>query len=147
MKDVSWYFHFTIFQYFKYKLKEYRGKKLITKELNLNFLILVIFQPDVVDIQYFKIYILQDLIKNFIWSKCSWFLRNRFFFLQNKSNFYFLIPISLQPDGVNMWYFQLRLFDLIEFIKFEIYKVYDTGIIKSEFHRLNSFVPKLSQFL
>ena len=26
----------------------------------------------------------------------------------------FLIPISLQPGGENLWYFKLRLFDLTE---------------------------------
>ena len=25
-----------------------------------------------------------------------------------------LIPTSVQPDGINLWYFKLRLFDLIE---------------------------------
>ena len=30
----------------------------------------------------------------------------------------FLIPIYLQPDGVNFWYFKLRLFDLTKFISF-----------------------------
>ena len=28
----------------------------------------------------------------------------------------FLIPISLQPEGVHLWYFELRLFNLREFI-------------------------------
>ena len=32
------------------------------------------------------------------------------------SNLNFLIPIYLQPDGVNLWCFKLRLFDLTEFI-------------------------------
>ena len=30
------------------------------------------------------------------------------------TNSNFLIPISLQPDGVNLWYFKLGLFDLPE---------------------------------
>ena len=33
-----------------------------------------------------------------------------------------LIPLSFQPDGVvALWYFKLRLFDLIEFIVWNIY--------------------------
>ena len=32
----------------------------------------------------------------------------------------FLIPKSLQPDVVNLWYFKLILFDLIEFIVWNI---------------------------
>ena len=31
------------------------------------------------------------------------------------TNLNFLTPISLQPDGVSLWYFKIRLFDLIEF--------------------------------
>ena len=31
-----------------------------------------------------------------------------------------LIPISLQLDGVNRWYFKLRIFDLMEFIVWNI---------------------------
>ena len=37
----------------------------------------------------------------------------------------FLISISLQSVGINLWYFKLRLFDLTEF---EISKVYDIGL-------------------
>ena len=36
------------------------------------------------------------------------------------------IPISLQPDGVNLKYFKLKLFDLTKFT--EISKVYDVGL-------------------
>ena len=32
------------------------------------------------------------------------------------TNSHLLIPISLQPDGVNHWYFKLSLFDLREFV-------------------------------
>ena len=32
------------------------------------------------------------------------------------TNSYFLIPLSLQLDGVNLLYFKLRLFNLTEFI-------------------------------
>ena len=35
----------------------------------------------------------------------------------------FLIPISLQPDSVNNWYSYLRLFDLTEFIVWNIYGI------------------------
>ena len=35
-------------------------------------------------------------------------------------NFNFLIPISLQLDGVNLWYFKVRLFDLTELIVWNI---------------------------
>ena len=137
MKDVSWYFHFTIFQNFKYKLKEYRGKKLITKELNT-----------CLKLQFSHHYNFQTIHsarsnKKVLFEASvhtSWLLRNTFLFFKMSGvfsrNVYFLIPIFFQPDGVNMWYFQLGLS--------EIYKVHDTGIIKSEFQRLNSFVPKLS---
>ena len=43
-----------------------------------------------------------------------------------KSNF--LISIFLQPDGVNLWYFKLRLFDLGEFLVWHIYKSYNIGL-------------------
>ena len=36
------------------------------------------------------------------------------------TNSNFLIPISRQPDGGNPWYFKLRLFDLTEFIFWNI---------------------------
>ena len=36
------------------------------------------------------------------------------------TNLNFLTPISLQPDGVNLWYFKLRLFDLTELIVWNI---------------------------
>ena len=32
----------------------------------------------------------------------------------------FLIPISIQPNGVNLWYFKLRLFDLTDFIVWNV---------------------------
>ena len=36
------------------------------------------------------------------------------------TNLNFLTPISLQPDGVLLWYFKLRLFDLPELIGWNI---------------------------
>ena len=36
------------------------------------------------------------------------------------TNWNFLITISLQPYGVNLWYFKLRFFDLREFIVWNI---------------------------
>ena len=42
----------------------------------------------------------------------------------------FLIPLSLEPDGViNLWYFKLRLFDLTDFILWNI-KLYDIWLQK-----------------
>ena len=32
------------------------------------------------------------------------------------TNSIFVIPISIQPNGVNLWYFKLRLFELTDFI-------------------------------
>ena len=32
------------------------------------------------------------------------------------TNSAFVIPISLQPNYVKLWYFKVRLFDLIKFI-------------------------------
>ena len=36
------------------------------------------------------------------------------------TNSNFLIPISLQPNGVHRWYFKLRLFDVTKFIVWNI---------------------------
>ena len=36
------------------------------------------------------------------------------------TNLHFLTSISLQPDGVLLWYFNLRLFDLTELIVLNI---------------------------
>ena len=44
-------------------------------------------------------------------------------FLHNKLKF--SNPYSLQPGGVNFYYYKLRLFDLVE-LKIKICKVYDT---------------------
>ena len=54
------------------------------------------------------------------------------------TNFNFLIPIFFKPNGVNLWYFKLRLFDLTEFIVWNIsglttFDCKDIWIIKSEF--------------
>ena len=38
-----------------------------------------------------------------------------------------LIPISLQPDGVDLFYFKIRLFDLTKFIVLNI-NFYDFGL-------------------
>ena len=43
------------------------------------------------------------------------------------TNSNFQISISLQPDGLNLLYFNLKLFDPREFIVLNISKVYDTG--------------------
>ena len=43
------------------------------------------------------------------------------------TNSNFRISISLQPDGLNLLYFNLKLFDPREFIVLNISKVYDTG--------------------
>ena len=53
------------------------------------------------------------------------------------TNFNFLIPIFFKPNGVNLWYFKLRLFDLTEFIIWNIsglttFDCKDIWIIKSE---------------
>ena len=47
----------------------------------------------------------------------------------------FQIAISLQPDGVNLWYFKLRLFDQKWFIVWNspTLKCKDIGIRKLEF--------------
>jgi len=36
------------------------------------------------------------------------------------TNSNFLTPIASQPDGVNLWYFKLKLFDLKELIVWNI---------------------------
>ena len=53
-----------------------------------------------------------------------------------------LIPIYLQPDGVNLWYFKFRLYDKLEFIYFEISKVYDNGLQIIEIKE-SEFVAKI----
>ena len=68
------------------------------------------------------------------------------------TNTNFIIPISLQPDEVHLWYFQLSWFDQTK-LMFEISKVWnikglrlfgwkDTGIIKSEFVAKTRFLSK-----
>ena len=37
---------------------------------------------------------------------------------------------SLKPDGVNLWYFKPRLFDLTEFVVFNISSLYIKSIYK-----------------
>ena len=44
------------------------------------------------------------------------------------TNSHFLIPISLEPNVVNLWYFKLILFDLAKVIAWKMSKVYDIGI-------------------
>ena len=81
----------------------------------------------------------------FIWTETSnydlfekrifmrFFLNKKFFLGIKKSNKHVIlkskeieflpqtqITISLQPDGVNRWYFKIRLFDLTEFIVWNI---------------------------
>ena len=64
------------------------------------------------------------------------------------TNSNFLIPISLQSDGVNLYYFKLRLSDITEFIVWNIYLRYSTmgykdiGIRKSEFVAKTQFLSK-----
>ena len=43
------------------------------------------------------------------------------------TNSNFLVPISLQPDGVNLWFFEIIPFDLKEFTVLNI-KVYAIGL-------------------
>ena len=40
---------------------------------------------------------------------------------------YFLTPISLQPDGVHLWYFKLRLFVLTKFMFWNIKRLPTTS--------------------
>ena len=56
-------------------------------------------------------------ISNFTFVAFEFFQRN-WFFVTNSN---FLILASLQSDDVNLWYFKLRLFDLTEFIVWNIY--------------------------
>ena len=56
------------------------------------------------------------------------------------TNSRFIIPISLQSDGVHLWYFKLRLFDLTELIIWFI-KVYDNiGLTKYRDWETNQFL-------
>ena len=43
---------------------------------------------------------------------CDYTLKNKV----HGTKFNFLIPIYLQPDGVNLWHFKLRLYDLTDII-------------------------------
>ena len=62
------------------------------------------------------------------------------------TNWNFLITISLQPDDVNLWYFKLTLFDLSEFIAWNIkgLRHWVATILKLEnqslWQKLNSFI-------
>ena len=58
------------------------------------------------------------------------------------TNLNFLIPISLHHDGVNLWYFKLRPFDLTEFIVWNIKGL--LGIRKSEFVTGTQFLWRLT---
>ena len=60
-----------------------------------------------------------------------WGLRNRFF----ATNSNVIIPLSLQPDGVNLWNLKLRLFYSK---KFMVWK--DKKIRKSEFVAKTQFL-------
>ena len=60
----------------------------------------------------------------FKWILILWFWCQRNWVFVTNSNF--LITI-FQPDGVNIWYCRLRLFDLTE-LKVIILKVYDIGL-------------------
>ena len=75
-------------------------------------------------------------------------IQSRWHFLMNwvfATNSNLLIPISLQPDVVNLWYFKLRLFDLTEFIVWNIKGLHHqfAKILGSEdlslWQKLNSF--------
>ena len=48
----------------------------------------------------------------------EWTMKRNWVFATNSN---FLIPISLQPDGVGLWYFKLTLFDLKEIIVWNIW--------------------------
>ena len=67
------------------------------------------------------------------------------------TNSNFLIPIFLQPDGINLWYFKFRLLDLTEFI-FEISMRSTTldckeiGIIRKSEFMTTSSPPQKKRF-
>ena len=59
------------------------------------------------------------------------------------TNSNFLIPISVQPDDENLRHFKLRLFDLTEFIVWNIWGLRHWMAKILEFvAKLNSFLPK-----
>ena len=83
-------------------------------------------------------------------TKNSLFQRNWAF----ATNSNFLILISWQPDGGNAWYFKLRLFDLTEFIVWNIKRlrnwVAKMKVLENQsmWQRLNSFVTNAcNQFI
>ena len=51
-----------------------------------------------------------------IWKRAP-LINNKEVFATNSG---YLVPISLQSDGLNLWYFKLGLFDLTEFIVYNI---------------------------
>ena len=65
------------------------------------------------------------------------------------TNANFLIPLSLQFDGVHIWYFKLRLFNITAFIVWNIKGLRDwvaklQGLeYQSLWQKLNSFVYAL----
>ena len=85
-------------------------------------------------------------------------LQRKYSFLQIKNNIKirycevfatisnFSIPTSLQPDGLNIWYIKLRLFDQTEFIvwinkRFTTFGCKDMQIRKSEFVAKKGSIP------
>ena len=56
------------------------------------------------------------LLYSFFKKHLFFFFLQLFHFSPNKETEFFLIHISVQPDGVKLWCFKLELFDLTEFI-------------------------------
>ena len=53
----------------------------------------------------------------------------------------------MKPDGLNLWYFKLRLFDLTEFNVYDIGLQIDKGIRMSEFKEKTQFLCENLHFL
>ena len=58
-----------------------------------------------------------------LWKKVNWIFA---------TNLNFLLPISLQLDGVNLWFFKVRLFDLTEFFSLKYQRSVQHWVAKIE---------------
>ena len=80
-------------------------------------------------------------IKNIILKNTSFKNKTKFKGIESLSQtLNFLIPISLEPNVVDLWYFKLILFDLTEFIVLNILESKDIGFRKAEFVAKTQFL-------
>ena len=67
------------------------------------------------------------------------------FSISHKPKFWY--PFFLQPDGVNLWYFKLRIFDLTEFLELKYLRSMALGCKDIEIPKLEFVAKTLLSFL